>query len=217
MAALTGSTRSLSGSSVGPAQVSFSPSGRALIVTEKMTNLIDELRVDSQTGLITRSALIASSGQTPFGFSVTQSGQVIVSEAFGGADNASAVSSYQLGRSAGLNPVSRSVPDTESAACWVVLVQNDRLAFTTNTKTGSVSAYSVGSQGELRLLAARAADTGAGSKPTDLATSRQDRYMYVLVSGTASIGALRIDADGALTPVSTLGGLPPNATGLAAF
>src|SRR5207249_7929677 len=35
---ISGSTRSLSGTNVGPAQVSFSPDGRRLVVTEKTTN-----------------------------------------------------------------------------------------------------------------------------------------------------------------------------------
>ncbi len=102
LSALRGSTHALSGPSVGPAQVSFSPSGRALIVTEKMTDLIDELRVDASTGLISKALIHKSSGATPFGFATTQRGQVIVSEAHGGADNASTVSSYQLDGRAGV-------------------------------------------------------------------------------------------------------------------
>ena len=39
--AIAGSTRPLSGPSVGPAQVQFTPNGRQLVVTEKNTNLID--------------------------------------------------------------------------------------------------------------------------------------------------------------------------------
>src|SRR5205823_1239492 len=38
---ITGSTRSLSGSAAGPAQVSFSPSGQWLVVTEKATSRLD--------------------------------------------------------------------------------------------------------------------------------------------------------------------------------
>ena len=41
LAPLASSTRPLSASGVGPAQVSFSPDGRALVVTEKATSRID--------------------------------------------------------------------------------------------------------------------------------------------------------------------------------
>src|SRR5439155_1643180 len=42
-----GSTQPLSGTNVGPAQVSFSPDGRRLVVTEKNTNLLDVYAVDA--------------------------------------------------------------------------------------------------------------------------------------------------------------------------
>src|SRR6266852_7225687 len=44
---IPGSTRSLSGTNVGPAQVSFSPDGRRLVVTEKNTSLLDVYAVDA--------------------------------------------------------------------------------------------------------------------------------------------------------------------------
>src|SRR5439155_490827 len=51
--AIRGSTRSLSGSGVGPAQVSFSPDGRSLFVTEKTANLIEVYSV-GRGGVTTR-------------------------------------------------------------------------------------------------------------------------------------------------------------------
>jgi len=218
LVAIPGSKRALSGPSVGPAQVSFSPSGRALIVTEKGTNKIDEFRVNAYTGKTGAISVHDSNGQTPFGFAITQGGQVIVSEAFGGADDASALSSYQLGFSAGLSSVSASVADTEGAACWVVLAKNDRFAYVSNTKSGSISSYAVANDGSLSLVDAdgRAADTGDGSKPIDMAVSKNDRFLYVLESGTSSIGVARIEANGSLTVLPDVSGLPSSAAGLVA-
>jgi 6-phosphogluconolactonase len=219
LAALPGSTRALSGKDVGPAQISFSPSRRALIVTEKATNKISEFRINPNTGLPGTALVNTSKGQTPFGFAITQRGALIVSEAFGGADDASAVSSYQLGfTSAGLNTISASVPNTEGAACWVALAKNDRFAYVTNTKSGTVSAYTVGTNGKVALVGTdgRAADTGNGSKPLDLAVSSDDRFLYVLEGGTASIGVLKIGANGELTVMADVGGLPASSFGIAA-
>ena len=217
LAPLPGSTRALSGPSVGPAQVSFSPSGGALIVTEKMTDKIDEFRMTAsgRPGALT---VHASNGKTPFGFAVTHRGQVIVSEAVGGADDASTLSSYQLGRSSGLTTVSASVPDTEGAACWVALAKSDRFAYVTNTKSGTVSSYAVETDGSLALIGSDgvAADLGAGTKPIDMAVTRNDRFLYVLESGTASFGVLRIEPNGALTKLADVTGLPPASVGLAA-
>src|SRR2546423_5336641 len=64
---IPGSTRPLSGSAVGPAQVSFSPDGRWLIVTEKTTNRLDVYRVGAD-GIASGGAVTASAGGQPFGF-----------------------------------------------------------------------------------------------------------------------------------------------------
>src|ERR1043165_4539482 len=92
---IANSTRPLSAASTAPAQVGFSPDGRSLVVTEKMTNLIDVYPVD-QHGLAGQPTTNPSSGEEPFGFSFTRQGFLVVSEAFNGAPNASAVSSYRL-------------------------------------------------------------------------------------------------------------------------
>jgi 6-phosphogluconolactonase (cycloisomerase 2 family) len=219
------STRALSSTNAGPAQVSFSPSGRALVVTEKATNKIAEFRVDPQTGLLNAGTFHDSKGQTPFGFAVTRRAQLVVSEAFGGAADASAMSSYQLGASAGLTSVSASVKDTESAACWVVLAQEDRFAYTSNTGSGTISAYTVSTEGRLALVGVdgRNAFTGDGSRPLDMAVSRGDRFLYVLEGGTAAtgaptaIGVLRIEQTGTLTVLPDVAGLPATSVGLVAF
>jgi 6-phosphogluconolactonase len=217
LAALAGSTHSLSAPTVGPAQVSFSPSGRALVVTEKMTNKIDEFRLGS-AGTPTSMTVHASNGETPFGFAMTQRGQVIVSEAFGGAPDASKVSSYALGRTAGLFGVSVSVPSTEGAACWVVLAKNDTFAYVSNTASGSISSYKVATNGTLTLVGTdgRAAETGTGSRPLDMATSRDDGFLYVVEGGTSTIGIARIERNGALTVLPDVAGLPSTAVGIAA-
>ena len=84
-----------------------------------------------------------SAGETPFGFSVSGS-TVVVSEAFGGAADASAVSSYRLGPRGRLTPLSASVGTTETAACWIAITPNARFAYTTNTGSDSVTGYRIG-------------------------------------------------------------------------
>ena len=89
---LPGSTQPLSGSGVAPAQVSFSPRGDVLVVTEKAVNNIDTYTV-GKDGLADGPTVHPSVGETPFGFEFGKRGTLIVSEAFGGAPDASAVSS----------------------------------------------------------------------------------------------------------------------------
>src|SRR6266540_2160213 len=214
---LVGSTRPLSGSGTGPAQVQFRPDGRVLVVTEKATNLIVTYVVD-EDGLLGPPQVQASQGATPFGFAFGHRGRLFVSEAFGGAPDASAMSSYRVDVDGTLHLVSPSVATHQTAACWVVVTENGRFAYTSNTGSGSISGYEIDEDGALTLLNAdgRTADTGAGSAPTDLVLSENGRFLFVLNSGTHDIGAFRIRAKGQLQPVGLTGGMPAGANGLAA-
>ena len=49
-----------------------------------------------------------------------------------------------------------------------------------------------------------------------MAVSRNDKFLYVLDSGTAALSAFRIGSKGALDPVDGISGLPATAVGLAA-
>lgn len=213
---LPGSTRPLSGAGVGPAQVEFSTAGDVLVVTEKMTDRIVTYAVGGG-GLAGPPAVHASAGKTPFGFAFSGRDRLIVSEAFGGAPDASAASSYLLdGGSPAI--VSPSVPTTETAACWVAVSRDGRYAYTTNTGSGSVTGYAVGRDGALARLDADGvtASTGPGSMPIDAGFSRDGRFLYVLGAGSRAVHAFGFGADGSLAPVDRDAGLPAGSVGLAA-
>ncbi len=198
-------------------RVQFSPDGRILVVTEKATNLIVTYTVE-EDGFLSPPQPHASQGATPFGFMFGKRRQLFVSEAFGGAPGASAVSSYHVEPDWMLQVVSPSVATHQTAACWVAVTEDGRFAYTTNTGSGSISGYEIDRDGALTLLNAdgRTADTGAGSAPTDLALSENGRFLFVLNSAAHSIGAFRILRSGQLQPVAAIGGLPAGANGLAA-
>jgi len=217
LALLPGSTRPLSSTAAGPAQVEFNPDGSVLVVTEKMTNLISTYTVGVD-GIATGPNAQASAGATPFGFAFDKRGRLFVSEAFGGAADASATSSYNLSPSGSLSVVSPSVGTTETAACWVVVTGNGRFAYVTNTGSGTVSGYSIDQDGGLTLLDTDGvtAVTGAGSSPIDADVSHNSRFLFVLNAGTHSIAGFRINGgDGSLTAVSEAFGLPASSVGLA--
>ncbi len=214
---IAGSTRALSGSGTGPAQVAFTPDGGVLVVTEKNTNLIDTFRV-APDGSLAEARTTPSHGATPFGFAFGKRDQLFVSEAFGGAANASAVSSYDVDRDGTLIVESGSVPTNQSAACWVLVTKGARFAYATNTGSGSLSGYAIDHDGALALLTpnGRTGDTGPRSAPIDLASSDDGRFLYSLNSGTHTIGAFRIEPDGRLVALPFANGLPAGANGLAA-
>ena len=214
---LEGSTRARSApaGSIDGAQISFSPDGNTLIVTEKAANVIVAYPM-LQNGRTGVPRVIPSSGTTPFGFAFTPNGTLIVSEAFGGAAGASAVSSYAVNRASQVRLVSGSVPNGESAVCWIVTTRDGALAFASNTGSHTVNTYAVHRNGDLSIVANSVVSTGAGSGPVDMALSRQDKYLYVRNGGNRTISIFMPEPDGTLTPMGTVTGLPAGANGIVA-
>jgi len=212
---LPGSSRPLSGTGVGPAEVGFDPSGSRLVVTEKNTNRIDVFAVGSG-GLASAAVVNASAGQTPFGFAFNQHGVLIVSEAFGGGVDASAVSSYRLSTNGTLAVVSASVPTTETAACWVAVTNNGKFAYAANTGSASVTGYRV-DQASLTILNPDGKTGNTGNTPIDAAVSRNSQFLYTLTAGSHTISAFSVGQDdGSLGQVGEASGLPVGTVGLAA-
>ena len=209
LSAIAGSIQTFTGN--GAAQIQFSPSGRALVVTEKTTSTLDVFVVGKNDAAGPATSY-ASSGTTPFGFAFGRHGDLVVSEAAGAAP-LSAASSYHLSKDGTLAAVSRSVPTTQAAACWVALTKDGRYAFTANAGSDSISTFSVDKDGNLTLVFAQAAHS-SGAHTTDMALA-ENRYLYANDGGTHMIGAFLVGADGSLTrlPGATI---PVGASGLAA-
>lgn len=215
LAVLPGSSRPLSGTGVGPAQVGFDPSGQWLVVTEKNTNLIDVYAV-AGNGYASAAVTSPSAGQTPFGFAFNQHGVLIVSEAFGGAVDASAVSSYTLESGGTLDVVSASIPTTETAACWVAVTNNGKFAYAANTGSASVTGFEVRTAG-LTILNADGKTGGTGTAPIDAAISHNGQFLYTLTAGSHTISAFGVrQNDGSLSAVGGAANLPVGTIGLAA-
>lgn len=209
------STRALSAPATGPAEVEFSPDGDLLVVTEKGTNLIDVFPVE-RSGLLGPRVSTVSHGLTPFGFAFGKRNQLFVSEAFGGAPNASAVSSYVVHEDGSLMLVTGSAPTHQTAACWIVVDKGGRLTYTTNTGSSSISGFHIGAGGELKILNANGVTgaTPAGSAPIDEAFSNDGRFLYTLTAGVTGISGFRVGPGGSLHSIGDVVA-PAGAVGLA--
>ena len=205
---IPGSTRPLTGTAVGPAQVAFSPDGRLLVVTEKTVNRIAVYTVGPD-GVATGPTSVASAGVRPFGFAFGQRDGLFVSEAAGTA------SSYQVGENGRLTVVSGAVATHQGAPCWLVVTTDGRFAYTANAHSGTISGFRVGPDASLSLLdvSGQTAKVGAGN--IDLALPTNGQYLYQL-NGSGTITALRVQDDGALETIGVFGGLPAGVAGLAA-
>src|SRR6266480_2187411 len=214
---LADSTQPLIGDTAAdPAEVSFDRDGALLVVTEKAGNRLDTYTID-ENGLPSAPIDNASNGMTPFGFAFNNQGFLVVSEAFGGAPNGSAASSYGAGDDGVLSVISGSVVNSQTASCWVVTTNNGKRAFTSNTGSGTISSYQIGAgNGTLTLLNGVAGDTGANSAPIDMALNGSSHFLHVLAGGLQSVVTFRVEHDGSLTLIDTDGGLPLGAQGIAA-
>ena len=206
--AISGSVRPLSGSATNPAEIAFSTSGRDLVVTERATNMLDTYLVDD--GRASAPITTASAGPVPYGFAFDLHNHPIVSEAAN-----STLSSYRLSHS-GATVISASVATGGLAACWVTVTPNGRWAFDSNAHGGTISAFSVASNGTIKLVASVAANTGTGSTPLDLQVSSDGKELVVYLAGTQSIAAFWVGAGGSLVAIPGGPSVPASASGIAA-
>jgi 6-phosphogluconolactonase len=211
---LADSTQPLSAASVGPAQIAFNPAGSVLVVTEKATNNLTTYTVNAD-GTPAAPIVTASHGQTPFGFSFDSAGTLIVSEAFGGAPGASALSSYRLSSAGIPQLISGSVATGQTAACWVAISRNQQNAYTTNTGSNTVSGYAIASNGALTRFGDGGATATVSAGPLDLDFTSDGRFLYVLNGGGDSISMLRQRSHGRLDTIGELSGLPTSSVGIA--
>ncbi len=209
---VSSSTRVLPGTMAGAAQVSLVNNGQVVVVTQKATNKIITYTVDDngRTGMM---HMIASAYPTPFGFAADKNGIIYVSEAIGGAANQSAVSSYMVQDDGTISPLNGPVFAGQTAACWVVLTNNSKYLFATNTGSSTITSFMADKKGGFSVVEAA---ISSGPTPIDAALSNNDKLLFVLNSGNESISSFMVENNGQLQLVQHIQGLPDGATGLAA-
>jgi 6-phosphogluconolactonase (cycloisomerase 2 family) len=207
LAFIPGSIQALSGvSASSPEQIGFSNNGNVLVVTEKSAGVIDTYTV-SHSGVESAPNVIPSVGGGPYGFAFTNQGFLVLTEA---ATNT--LSSYQVSHSGALRTISGAIPDFGNAPCWVAVSYDGRFAYASNAHGGTISVYEISGMGQLTLESSIAAKT---SVPTlDLAVGGGTQYLFALNEGR--ITSFQLFPDGSIVEVSSIGGAPSSAAGLAA-
>lgn len=199
-----------------PAQVGFTDDGEALVVSERATQLLTSWPV-RHDGSLGRRVTTRSPGVTPFGFAITRRNRLIVSEAAGGAPLASSVSSFRFREEGDARPwvVTAALPTTQTAACWIAVTPDGRLAYSANAGSSSISAIAIGRLGELTLLQAAAAVTGPNAGALDMAVTPCGTRLHVFASRSLEIVSYAIGEGGSLTLLGRIGGEVAGAAGLA--
>lgn len=209
---IDGSHKSLSDITAGPAQIAFSPQGNSLLVTEKATNKISVFTLNG-SGAVMQTNYANAVGETPFGFNFSRDEFMIVSNASGGADNASTCTSY-MNLYDGATAVNGAVPNHQSAACWVATSKFGRYAYVANARSASINAYYVAANGAIYYLPWSVAETGAGA--IDLVVSADNLYVYNISSGEHAIREFKRGALGKLNAIGSVMSIPAAASGIVA-
>ena len=183
---------------LGAAQVSVSPDGRRLVVSERLSNRLETIAVD-RSGSLGAPVVTASSGTVPFGFAFGRDDRIVVSEA-----GASTVSSYRVGD--GLSVITASLAVGQGAACWVAVSPDGGWAYTGNA-SGSISGFAIAGDGSLSALNADGLTAALTPSPRDLDFSRDGRFLYAVSPGNAAAPAqvtgFSVGRDGALTRITS--------------
>ena len=191
-------TRELTAGAQGAAQVSVTPDGRSLIVSERLSRRLETLPLD-HSGRPGTPVVTASSGAVPFGFGISPQGTIVVSEA-----GASTVSSYRLAGDGALRTITGSLAVGQGAACWVAVSPNGRFAYTGNA-AGGISGFAIGRDGSLTAIGMPT----LLPSPRDLDFDESGRYLHA-VSAAGQVASYRVGNDGSLT----LAGTAPAAAGI---
>jgi 6-phosphogluconolactonase len=216
LSALPGATAPLSGPDSEGAEVSFNPAGTLLVVAERGASNLDTYTLVH--GLPSAPLIQPSNGPGPYGFAFDNHGFLIVSEVTN-----SSVSSYSVSPTGVLSVITGSLIDFGQAACWIVNTNNKRFtsqySYTTNTPSGTISGFKIGSDGSLTLLDSNGitAQLPAKSEPLDMTVDATSNYLYVLEQALGAVTAFRIDSDGSLAILGTISGMPKTVVGLAGY
>jgi 6-phosphogluconolactonase (cycloisomerase 2 family) len=218
------STRTLTGrGSSGCSQVSFTPDGKTLIVTERTASLPDQSK--NKKGVITTfdvrfdGALgarraIDPSGTGPFGFNFLKDGTLILAEQNGALANpgGGGAVSYKVNSDKSLTAVNGTIDNGQTDTCWIVVTDDQKLAFAANAFSGgSITSYKIREDGGLELLhpVATAPDGKDANNDlvkdglTDMALSRDTKFLYQLNSLDGTLWVFKVNPDGLLSHVET--------------
>ncbi|MFI6012593.1 lactonase family protein [Streptomyces sp. NPDC051243] len=189
-----------------PGEVEFTPDGRNLVVTTKGNNTVVVFPM-KRNGLpaVAEPVVNKSAGGVPFAISFDASGKrMLVAEA-----EKSTVTTYKVTHGGKLKVLQQPLPNGQETLCW--LERAGKYFYGGNTGNSTVTGYRMDKSGKLSLTN----EVGIATPPSansqgviDLAVTEDERFVYVQNAVSGTVDGFRVEADGALTKVTTAEGLP---------
>jgi 6-phosphogluconolactonase (cycloisomerase 2 family) len=225
LVAIEGSTQRIpDGAAAAPAEVSFTPDGAAILVTEKGMSQIASFTV-SEGGQAHFAYTYPSSAANPFGFAWAHGSIVVAAYMAHEEPGQASAGSYRVSDDGDVTPVSPAVNDGGTASTRVAVTRDGQNAFIANSVSGTISTFVVSSDsGSLalaqpvaaRLVGGRGAEDSGSLYPADLALSNNSSFLYVRNGQNGTVSGFEVHQDGSLTPMTHASGLPSSAAGIAA-
>jgi 6-phosphogluconolactonase (cycloisomerase 2 family) len=202
------SVRFLSTNTSGAASLAFSPDGRLLAVTERLTNDIDVFSVH-QDGTLSSITTNQDASAGTFTVTFAPNGTALVVETGpAGAQNGSTISSFGILDDGHVFSVDPGVPTLGAAACWEVVTPDGHFVYTGNSGSSSISGFAITGNGTLTPVNQTVVATQpTGTTNIDMAISSDGKFLYGLNVGAGTIGIWAINKDGSLTFIGTVGGV----------
>jgi 6-phosphogluconolactonase (cycloisomerase 2 family) len=220
LATIPKSVRFLSTNTSGAASLAFSPDGRVLVITERLTNNIDVFIVQEDGAL---SPVVVNQDVSPgtFALAFTPNGAALVVETGpAGVQNGSTISSYGVLDDGSLFSISSGLRTLGAATCWNVITPDGRFGYTDNAGSSTISGFAINNNGTLTPLPATIQATNpTGSSNIDMTISSDGKFLYSLNAGIGTIGIFAINKNGSLSNLGSIGGVLAKSgfNGIAAF
>jgi len=177
----------------------------------------DGAPVDCASPAVTPLRTDPTRGSMPFASTFSESGHLLVAEVLGNflepnyPLGTSAMSSYRIKADGTLEPNTLSLPNAETAMCW--MARSGKYVYAANQASNTISKYKVSPAGELELVNAQEKAIPGGGL-VDMAITADGSYLYQLAPGdpqnpnaTGKIHAYRID-NGKLTSIGDAVDIP---------
>jgi 6-phosphogluconolactonase (cycloisomerase 2 family) len=192
-----------------PGQVGFSPDGRQLLVTTKASqSTIDVFAVQPNGRLSDAPVTNPSATPVPFAFTFDPAQRLVSGEA-----GASSVTTYRL-QGDGTLAGPQSLSDNQAALCWITRVGG--FYYVSNTGSNTVSGYRIDAGGAPSLVTPTGVVATTDAGPIDSATPSDAAFLYVQTGLGGSVHEYHVNADGTLTELGKVTGLPAGMEGIAA-
>lgn len=210
----TGALTAIAGSSIAmpmdcnPAQISFVYDD-VLVISEKSTNILSSYILNA-SHIPTNRQTKASQDVQPFGFSVSSTGKLFVTEASAN----SSLSSYAVSSTGVITNVN-TVKNNQGGACWTVLNNSESIVYATNTSSNTISSMTIGATGS--LTDTTPFSVGSGNGPLDLVLSSSNEYLYVINGTSDKILGYKVNGTSLTALPEATMYVPGSALGLAIY